>query len=56
MLSGMADLRSELQSYFLPSGSSSNSRNVEEQETQSISQSKKPKRSFNSVSFHGYLA
>ena len=45
--SGMADLRSKLRSYFLPSGSSSNSRNVEEEETESIPQSKKPKRSFN---------
>ena len=45
--SGMADLRS----YFLPSGSSSNSRNVEaeeEEETESMPPSKKPKRSFNS--------
>ena len=44
----MADLRL----YFLPSGSSSNSRNVhveaEEEETESMPPSNKPKRSFNS--------
>ena len=48
---GMADLRSELRSYFLPSGSSSNSRNVED-ETESIPQSKKPNRLNDCVSFY----